>query len=97
MPFGILFTRISCGRIKHYGAGKRRSLWARSRPEVLVQLGGPMGGLRWTAVFSAVLITPFLFVAVLPALLPILGARSQKESREAGDRTLLAVWMVHSG
>jgi hypothetical protein len=33
-------------------------------------------GFRWTIVTASVLITPFLFVAALPALLPALAARS---------------------
>ena len=33
-------------------------------------------GFRWTIASASVLITPFLFVAALPALLPVLAARS---------------------
>src|SRR6202035_189127 len=33
-------------------------------------------GFRWTVVTASILITPFLFVAALPALLPALAARS---------------------
>jgi hypothetical protein len=36
----------------------------------------PKSGFRWTIVTASVLIVPFLFVAVLPALLPALAARS---------------------
>jgi 4-amino-4-deoxy-L-arabinose transferase-like glycosyltransferase len=35
-------------------------------------------GFHWTMVTATVLITPFLLIAVLPALLPMLGARSLK-------------------
>ncbi len=50
-------------------------------------------GFRWTIVTASVLITPFLFVAALPALLPALAARYMRNARQAGDCTLLAVRM----
>jgi hypothetical protein len=37
-------------------------------------------GFRWTIVTAAVLITPFLFVAALPALLPALAARYMRNA-----------------
>ncbi len=37
-------------------------------------------GFRWTIVTAAVLITPFLFVAALPALLPALAARCRSNT-----------------
>jgi 4-amino-4-deoxy-L-arabinose transferase-like glycosyltransferase len=37
-------------------------------------------GFRWTIVTASILITPFLFVAALPALLPALAARSLRDN-----------------
>jgi hypothetical protein len=36
-------------------------------------------GFRWTIVTASILIAPFLFVAALPALLPVLAARSLRD------------------
>ncbi len=49
-------------------------------------------GFRWTIVTASVLITPFLFVAALPALLPALAAAIHKKQDSTGDRTFLALW-----
>ena len=37
-------------------------------------------GFHWTIVTASVLIIPFLFIAVLPALLPVFAARSRKSN-----------------
>ena len=44
-------------------------------------------GFRWTIVTASVLIAPFLFVAALPALLPVLAARFKKQ--DSSRRLLL--------
>jgi hypothetical protein len=47
-------------------------------------------GFHWTIVTATVLITPFLFVAALPALLPALAARYR---RNALRREILLYWL----
>ena len=47
-------------------------------------------GFRWTIVTAAVLITPFLFVAALPALLPALAARYR---RNTGRPEIVLYWL----
>ena len=64
------YSHYGAANVVPYGLGLVRRYWY-SWP-------GPMGGMRWTVALSAVLITPFVFVAVLPVLLPILGAARRR-------------------
>jgi 4-amino-4-deoxy-L-arabinose transferase-like glycosyltransferase len=55
-----------------YGMGIFREYWA--------GWAGPMSGVSWRTGLSVVLITPFILVAVLPALLPVLGVSHRKNN-----------------
>ena len=50
-------------------------------------------GFHWTVVMAAVLIAPFLFIAALPALLPVLAARYRKNAVRS---EVLLYWLCGS-
>jgi 4-amino-4-deoxy-L-arabinose transferase-like glycosyltransferase len=50
----------------------------------------PTSTVRWTAVTASVLVIPFIFVAILPALLPVLGLW---KSRQAQKPEVILYWL----
>ena len=63
-------THYGAANVVPYAQGIFRDYWLR--------WAVPMRGVKWTVVLASVLIIPFAFVAVLPALLPILGYWNRK-------------------
>jgi Dolichyl-phosphate-mannose-protein mannosyltransferase len=76
------YRHYGAANVVPYGLGLFRRYW--------YGWAGPMGGVGWTAALSAVLITPFVFVAVLPALLPIVGFRHR---RDTAKPEILLYWL----
>jgi hypothetical protein len=75
-------THYGAANVVPYAQGIFREHWA---PWVI-----PMGGVKWTAVMASVLVVPFIFVAVLPALVTMLGAWHRKNPAQP---EILLYWL----